>query len=132
MLTILLILALLVAVVAVIFALQNPTAITVSFLVWKFDQSLALILLLALALGVIIGLLTILPSVIRSKWQLSARKKKIDALEKSLQEARTKIDSQTQQISELEKPVIPADGSGSAPAADTPIPSTPSTPPAGE
>ena len=109
MLTIFLILALVVAVIAVIFALQNTMPITVTFLVWKLDQSLALVLLMAIALGVIIGLLTISPTVIRSKIQLSSRKKKIDTLEKSLQEAHSRIEDQTNRITELEKPATPVE-----------------------
>ncbi len=104
MLTVFLILALIVAVVAVIFALQNTIPISVAFMVWRWDQSLALILLIAIAAGVIIGLLTILPSVIRNKIQLSSRKKKIDSLEKSLQEARQKIEAQTALIADMGKP----------------------------
>ena len=82
---------------------------TVTFLVWKLDQSLALVLLMAIALGVIIGLLTISPTVIRSKIQLSSRKKKIDTLEKSLQEAHSRIEDQTNRITELEKPATPVE-----------------------
>lgn len=55
MITLLLILALIIAVIAVIFALQNTAAVSVSFFVWQFNQSLALVLLLAAFVGVIIG-----------------------------------------------------------------------------
>jgi putative membrane protein len=76
MITVFLVLGLIIAVVAVIFALQNTAAVTVSFFIWQFDQSLALVLLLAVALGVLIAVLTLLPTVIREKWQLSGRRKK--------------------------------------------------------
>ncbi len=52
MITLLLILALIIAVIAVIFALQNTAAVSVSFFVWQFNQSLALVLLLAAFVGV--------------------------------------------------------------------------------
>jgi len=84
MISVYLILALLIAVVAVIFALQNTTRVTVAFLLWQFDQSLALVLLLSLAIGVIIGLLTIFPKVVRSKMAASNQKKKLDSLEKDI------------------------------------------------
>lgn len=102
MITVFLILGLLVAVVAVIFALQNTAAVSVSFFVWQFNQSLALVLLLAVALGVLIAVLTLLPTVLRGKWQLSGRRKKIDGLEKSLEEARLKIAANEQKIKDLE------------------------------
>lgn len=102
MITVFLVLGLIIAVVAVIFALQNTAAVTVSFFIWQFDQSLALVLLLAVALGVLIAVLTLLPTVIREKWQLSGRRKKIDALGKNLEEARIKLAEKDQKIQDLE------------------------------
>jgi lipopolysaccharide assembly protein A len=78
---ILLILALLIAIVAVIFALQNVAGVTVTFLIWSIHSSLALVLLVTLAAGVIIGLLTSLPASVRNKWSSSGQKKKLTALE---------------------------------------------------
>ena len=102
MITVFLVLGLIIAVVAVIFALQNTAAVTVSFFICQFDQSLALVLLLAVALGVLIAVLTLLPTVIREKWQLSGRRKKIDALGKNLEEARVKLAEKDQKIKDLE------------------------------
>jgi len=47
----LLIIALLIAILAVIFALQNAIPVSITFLVWKTEGSLALVLLVALAVG---------------------------------------------------------------------------------
>jgi hypothetical protein len=41
-----LIVAIIVAILAVVFALQNAVPITVSFLTWRFESSLALVLLI--------------------------------------------------------------------------------------
>ena len=49
--------AALIAVLAVIFALQNAIPITVSFLFWKAESSLALILILAFIAGLITSFL---------------------------------------------------------------------------
>ena len=49
--------AVLIAVLAVIFALQNAVPITVSFLFWKAESSLALILILAFIAGLITSFL---------------------------------------------------------------------------
>lgn len=46
-----LIVAIIVAILAVVFALQNAVPITVSFLTWRFESSLALVLLITVALG---------------------------------------------------------------------------------
>ena len=40
------------AILTVIFSLQNPIPVGVTFLVWKFEGSLALVLMLTFTLGV--------------------------------------------------------------------------------
>ncbi len=124
MITFLLILALIVAVAAVVFALQNTDPVTVSFFIWQFeDQPLALILLLALAAGVIIGLLTILPGAVRNKWRSAGQRKKIEGLEKSLQEARVKLDQAKLEIDALQaKPEPPAPIEPQTTSAEEPTP----------
>ncbi|MEN4011074.1 MAG: LapA family protein [Chloroflexota bacterium] len=107
MITILLILALLISVIAVIFALQNTTAVSVSFFIWQFEQSLALVLLLTALAGVLIGLLTILPGMIRTRWQLASRNKKVSQLEKEMTETKIKLEAANQRIATLEKPALP-------------------------
>jgi len=49
--------AALIAILAVIFALQNAIPITVSFLIWKVESSLALILIIAFIAGLITSFL---------------------------------------------------------------------------
>jgi putative membrane protein len=51
----LLILGIVFAIGAVTFALQNNVAVTVVFAFWRYDSSLAVVLLVALALGVLIA-----------------------------------------------------------------------------
>jgi lipopolysaccharide assembly protein A len=70
--------------VAVLFILQNTTIVTVAFLTWHIDGSLALILLLALVSGVLITLLILLPSFISDLISLSAIKREKRALEEEL------------------------------------------------
>ena len=125
MITFLLILALIVAVAAVVFALQNTTPVTVSFIVWQFkDQPLALILLLALAAGVLIGLLTILPGAVRNKWRTVSQRKKIEGLEKSLQEAQVKLEQAKLEVAAA----LQAAPEPAVPAAEPPAPVEPTPP----
>ena len=114
MITLLLILALIIAVIAVIFALQNTAAVSVSFFIWQFNQSLALVLLLAAFVGVIIGLLTILPGSIKTRWQLAARNKKIASLEREIEELREKLTSAEQRLQALQL-TPPAEQSSASP-----------------
>ncbi len=78
--------ALVIAILAVVFAVQNAIPITVTFFSWKFEGSLALVLLLTLALGVVTSLLVSLPAMIKRSWVISQQKKRIEDLEKSAQE----------------------------------------------
>jgi uncharacterized integral membrane protein len=50
----LIIILIIIAVVSV-FSVQNATAVAISFLVWKFEASLAIVLFLSVLAGVIIG-----------------------------------------------------------------------------
>ncbi|MBA7497582.1 Lipopolysaccharide assembly protein A [subsurface metagenome] len=87
-----LIVAIIVAILAVVFALQNAVPITVSFLTWRFESSLALVLLIVLALGILMSLLVSVPSMIRTRKIISNQKKKIQKLEIGLQkEAENKV-----------------------------------------
>lgn len=114
MVPVLLVLALIIAIFAVIFALQNTALVTVTFLLWTFEQSLALVLLLSLAAGVLVGLFTLLPTTFRQKFSISGQRKKLDALEKSLAEMKAKEEARLAAEAEKAKAVA-----------------QPSTPPAG-
>lgn len=102
--TILLIIALIITILAVIFALQNTATVTVTFFAWQFDQSLALVLIITIILGVVIGLLTILPGSVRNKWKLSNLRKKSDALDKKLKEETAKREEVERQLLLLQNP----------------------------
>ncbi len=83
--------ALLIAMVAVVFALQNATTVTISFLVWKFDGSLALLLLLTLAIGFLIGWLATTPTIFRLRRERNALKKELARHQEALTEERTRL-----------------------------------------
>lgn len=97
MATVYLIFALVISVIAVIFALQNPDPVTVSFLAWEVDGSLSLVLLVTLAIGAVIGLLVLAPSTIKHTLAASGHRKRISLLEKELDEHKIKV-------AELQKP----------------------------
>lgn len=81
-----LILALAFAIVAVIFALENPMLVSVSLLDREVEGSLALFILLAVIVGIIIGMLVMVPGMIRNTLELRSHRKRIGGLEKSLDE----------------------------------------------
>lgn len=74
------------AIITVIFALQNPIPVGVTFLVWKFEGSLALVLMLTFALGALVSLLVSIPAIVKRRSAISTQKKKIEELENRLRE----------------------------------------------
>ncbi|MBI1993860.1 MAG: LapA family protein [Deltaproteobacteria bacterium] len=68
-----LILALVLTALTGIFILQNAFPVTVTFLVWKFEGSLVLLLSLAFALGIIVALLMFLALTLRKRKHSSGR-----------------------------------------------------------
>ena len=112
-----LVVALVIAAIAIIFALQNTMTVTISFLAWEVTGSLSLVLLITLAIGALIGLLVLAPSEVKKSLAASNSRKRIAALEKELDEKKAKI-------AELEKPkpVSPPPAPLPAPSAESPQP----------
>jgi putative membrane protein len=73
-----LVFSLLLAVLAVLFALQNPQTIEVNFVVYRTSGSAAFILIVTFAVGVVVGLLSTLPGRIRDKRALKKTKRKLE------------------------------------------------------
>lgn len=69
--------SLLVAILAVAFALQNNAPATLNFLSWKFEGSLALVILCAVAAGALMSFFASLPSLLRLKWDLRNHRKRL-------------------------------------------------------
>lgn len=79
-----LIIGLIVAAGAVVFALQNAAAVSVSFFVWQWSGSLSLVLIAALICGAIVITFLLLPGLIRVQLRMSALKKRLKKLESEL------------------------------------------------
>lgn len=71
----------LVAAGGVVFALQNHETVALSLFAWRFEASLAVVVLLALALGGLIVALVSTPSTLRRQWALNRQQKRIEELE---------------------------------------------------
>lgn len=106
-----LILALLIALVAVVFALQNLIPVTVTFLAWDFNASLALVILITLLLGVLIGYLATVPGAIRGKIAANAQKKKWQAAEDNSAKMQMRIDEAEKRVANAEQKAIEAEAS---------------------
>jgi uncharacterized integral membrane protein len=87
--------------VAVLFALQNPSTVTVTFFSWQVQESMALVLLGSFALGTIFGLLVSVPPMIGRVRKISHFKRisdeqshQIEALNHQLNEANNRLTAQ--------------------------------------
>ncbi|MCX7165513.1 MAG: lipopolysaccharide assembly protein LapA domain-containing protein [Rhodocyclales bacterium] len=110
-----LILGIIVAIAAVVFALQNNLPVVVAIALWRFEGSLALVLLVSLGLGALIAGLLSSPSVITRQWALGRLRKQVADLERQLA-------GQQQRNRELEAELArlsPA-AAGATPVADKP------------
>jgi uncharacterized integral membrane protein len=99
--------ALIIAVLAVFFALQNSDPVQVKFAVWEFDSSLAFVLLLALTAGALISFFFSLPSNIKARWTIRQQRKKLSEHETSLAETKAKLEESEKKLTELQSPTGP-------------------------
>jgi len=81
------IIGVIIALLAVIFALQNSGPVQVEFLAWTLDCSMALLLIIVLALGVATGMLVLAPRMMKKNSAIKTGTKKIADLEKQLSNA---------------------------------------------
>ena len=87
------ILAILIALAGVAFALQNSVPATVVFLIWRFDGSLGLIVLVALALGALIVALVSTPATLRANWVIRRQNRELADLRTSNAELRGRAEA---------------------------------------
>ena len=93
------------AILLAVFVLQNNVAVAVSFLFWRFESTLALVLLFSLAVGVITVVLVTIPANWRRRGTLSRQRKELTELQNKLEE-------QKQKIAALEENLAAAKGGG--------------------
>lgn len=98
------------AMLGVLFALQNAGSVRVDIFFWQFSSSLALVLLMAAALGAAAMGLISTPAAVRKMWRGSRQQKRITELEKQLAERDKTIADLLQQVPKViseAKPVGP-------------------------
>jgi uncharacterized integral membrane protein len=107
--------ALVIAILAAIFALQNPDLTFVNVFAWEFNAPLALVLFITLGVGLIIGLLVLVPSIIRREMKLRHKTKHIHELESELEEAKSSLEKNQKRTKYLEENMeLPGDESSLA------------------
>ncbi len=86
------------AILGVAFAMQNNVPVSVNFLVWRFDSTLAMILLIAIAFGAVVVALLTTPMTLKRQWQTSRLRRQIQDLEKTSELQRSRIAELERQI----------------------------------
>lgn len=89
------------AIAAVAFALQNNVPVTVTFAFWSLEGSLAIVLLIALGLGVLIAGLVSSPTVIKGQWAALRLRRQVGELEKEKATLEQRIRDDEQKVHEL-------------------------------
>lgn len=92
-----LVLALIIALVAVVFTIQNTAMVTVTFLVWELNHSLAFIFLLAILAGVLISQFVSVPGKVKRTMENTNQKKKIKELDTELMSTKVKLEAVKQE-----------------------------------
>ena len=87
-----------IAILAILFAVQNNDPVTVSFIIWNFRGSLALILLIAMAAGALISTLISIPSSVKAHLAARNQRKKTGALEATIEELQNTVEEQKTEL----------------------------------
>ena len=82
-------LALILALLVTIFAVQNNAVTTIKFLSWSVEGSAALVLMITFALGIIIGALLMTPGSVRNRLRARELRRTVAALERDAASTRT-------------------------------------------
>jgi uncharacterized membrane protein YciS (DUF1049 family) len=101
MAAIFLVMALIIAILAVIFALQNAGVVTVAFFASNLEGSLALVLLITFAVGVIVGILLVLPYLIRRSLKVRNLSRRIQETEKRANEGELEDEDEANEYNEV-------------------------------
>ncbi|OHD23262.1 MAG: hypothetical protein A2Y38_24320 [Spirochaetes bacterium GWB1_59_5] len=105
-----LVIVLLVAILAVMFAAQNSATVAITFFAWSSSGSLSLVLILTLTLGILIGVLIMAPSVFKRSVQSSGLKRRLHRLEKEKTSLNEKIAATEEKDAETSKQADPPTG----------------------
>ncbi len=93
--------AIVIAFFAIAFALQNNRLVAINLLVWQYEGSLAIVLLSTLAIGVLIGLLVLLPALLKRGWRISRTQRQAAELESQLVTRGQEISTQSRNAERL-------------------------------
>lgn len=89
-------------ILAIVFALQNAAPVTVVFVVWRFESSLALVLALTFVTGAVLSALLSTSASMRKSWKLSQHERQSSVLGDRVAELEQLVTAKDRRIRELE------------------------------
>ena len=98
----LLIFSLVIAFLAILFAIQNTTVTPIRFLFWETEGSLALVLFIALVAGALISYLATAPGQIKQRMTISSQRKRITEVESDLTSTQEELQGTKEQLQQIE------------------------------
>jgi uncharacterized integral membrane protein len=99
---IMLVFSLVIAFVAIVFAIQNTVVTPIRFMIWESEGSLALILFIALVAGALISYLATAPGQLRRRMTISSQKKQIAEVEGKLAASQAELAQAQDQLQAIE------------------------------
>lgn len=92
-----------IAIFAILFALQNATKVIINLGAWQFQESLAIVLLITLGIGITISLLLSVPTILKRGWINSRQRKTIMDLEAEVTQQVQKLTEHSEQAKLLQQ-----------------------------
>jgi putative membrane protein len=102
-----LVLGFMLGVTVILFMLHNTAVVTVSFFDWQFETSVALVVILSLAVGCILTLLATLPGAIGNSLHVHRLRKNNAALAKEAELQKQKVDEVSAQLDVAQSTSVP-------------------------
>lgn len=99
---IMLVFSLVIAFIAIVFAIQNTDVTPIRFMIWESEGSLALILFIALVAGALISYLATAPGQVRSRMTISSQRKQLSEVEGKLAASQAELAQAQQQLQTIE------------------------------
>ena len=99
----LLIFSLVIAFLAILFAIQNTDVTPIRFLFWETEGSLALVLFIALVAGALISYLATAPGQIKQRMTISSQRKRIAEVEGQLTSTQEELQGSKEQLQQIEE-----------------------------
>ena len=95
--------AIIIAFVAIIFAIQNTEVTPIRFMIWQSEGSLALILFISLVAGALISYLATTPGQIKRRMTNSNQRKRIAEVEGQLTSTQAELEEAQAQLKTIEE-----------------------------